>query len=94
MLNKLQQKQKVILILIAGLSSIIGLIGLSKTYVDYYATAAIAKGIFTALLLFVFLSPFYFISEEKNLAKNKPMLYLLIILTTIFSLIVKGVVES
>ena len=64
--NQLSLIQKVILISIAGVVSIIALVGLSETYQDYYVSAALAQAFFWGILLLVLSSPFIYLARRKN----------------------------
>ena len=64
--NQLSLIQKVILISIAGVVSIIALVGLSETYQDYYVSAALARAFFWGILLLVLSSPFIYLARRKN----------------------------
>ena len=71
-IKDLTKIQIVIILLIAGVISIAGLVGLSNYDRDYYVSAAFSNALFLAIFLLVLASPFlyYFRRKEKV---EKPM---------------------
>ena len=60
-----------ILAIVFGVSSLIGLKGLNNVYEDYYVSAAIYRAFFTGVILFVLLSPIYFINWKVTLTERR-----------------------
>lgn len=65
LIKKLTKTQIGILLFIAGVTSLIALNGLSKSYLHYYVSAAISRAIFSAILMLVVSSPFLYIFRRK-----------------------------
>ena len=65
-IKKLTKVQISILLLIAGITSLIALDGLSQWYKDYYVSAAVSRAFFWAILMVVFSSPFLYIFRRKE----------------------------
>lgn len=70
LLKKLSKIQITILLLIAGITSLIALNGLSKYALDYYVSAAISRAFFWAILLLVISSPFLYYFRRKEKTRN------------------------
>lgn len=70
-LKKLTQIQIAILLVIAGITSLIALDGLSQWHRDYYVSAATNRAFFWAVLLLVISTPLLYYFRRKDERKTR-----------------------
>lgn len=69
--DKFSLPQKIILILITAIASVVILVSLSETYQDYYVSAALLRGISVAVILLAVASPLiYFLRKKETKVKE------------------------